>query len=126
MNDKKISKIFIILFILFAVTGFWSTINMNLMFLPILFWIVAAISIVVFGAKQSKSIKKNLEDKDKTEKFSQMFDGANSKYDKCDNSECDAHKRNVHVKKCPLCNAVNDSNAHYCKICGEELDKDIF
>ena len=49
-----------------------------------------------------------------------------TRYDSCDNEECDSHTSSGKTKKCPLCGVANDSNAKYCKICGEELDSDRF
>lgn len=127
MKDQKSPKIFIVLFILFAASGFIATTNVNLVFLPFLVWIIFAICLISYGFKKTKSIKDDPEIKNKIDNLKKTFeDTPSTNYDKCDNFECDTHKRSNHVKKCPLCNTVNDSNAHYCKICGEELDKDIF
>lgn len=128
MNKKGIVW-FGILFIAFAVSSFVGVYT-GLTFLPFVVWLLIAISIIVTAANKSKKVKNNNKYDEKVEMYKKMCEDKmkekeDFQYDRCDNDECDSHD-DTFTKKCPLCATVNDANAKYCKICGEELDKDIF
>ena len=145
MNDKKTKTIFIVLFIAFAVSSIIGA-TTGLIFLPFIVWIIFFVMIIKVGIKNTKGAKEkfkqirkefeeaiketetDIEDKDEEDEEVDIYASAvkDDTYDKCDNEECDTHLESDNSKKCPLCLTLNDSSAKFCKVCGEELDKDIF
>ena len=141
-NNKKVGTIFIVLFIAFAVSGFIS-VETGWFFLPIIIWFAFFITMIVVAKNNIKNAKNDPKFKEMKDAFKRFYEENKTtpaqeeedifeeavdrtRYDSCDNEDCDSHTSSGKTKKCPLCGVMNDSNAKYCKICGEELDSDRF
>ena len=114
---------FAIFFILFALTSILSTMGELFVFAPFIVWFLGVFVIIIIVAvtasKNVKEIKNKFKDEIKNAKDSDEYSSPNSNDD-----EWLLKKENKKSKgkKCPLCGTLNDNDAIYCKVCGEELN----